>query len=120
MHHPILPATLLATAATALPNSVFFDRPTGAVNWYERYDCTSKCVETSAVCPNDKKYAGAKGSVEGMLTQGHGCWDRPDGVHSLGLTVDSGECCAHGRRDVLGRRRHGFREAIPRHWYLVR
>ena len=92
MHRSAVLTTLLATVATARPgNLVFPNRATGAVNWFERYDCQDPCVETSAVCPDRKKLVGIGNSVTGLLDQGSGCWDRPDGVHSLSVTVNNGE-----------------------------
>lgn len=85
-------ALLAATfAATAPTNTTLTERSgfTGAVNFYERWNCTNKCVE-EGYCPFNEEFKGMTGSEPNFIGWTSGCWNVPAGAHSLGLSISNG------------------------------
>lgn len=86
-------AVFAATFAAGAPtNTTLAERSksfTGAVNFYERWDCTNACVE-KGYCPFNMETKGMAGSESPFIGWSAGCWNVPSGAHSLGLSISNG------------------------------
>jgi hypothetical protein len=61
----------------------------GSINWFTRYDCQNPCVEIG-YCLSGQTSEGMSGSSDPWIGWDSGCWDRPDGAHSVALSVSNG------------------------------
>ena len=85
-----LVAALAALVAAAPPTTINPRANVEAsVNWFKRWDCRDDCVEIG-MCLSGQEYRGTGFSTSDWIGWDAGCWDRPDGIHSLALSVNNG------------------------------
>ncbi|KAK3058746.1 hypothetical protein LTR09_000311 [Extremus antarcticus] len=83
-------ATLVVAAPPANHTKPLETRSLDAsINWFERYDCQDKCVETG-MCLMGQTNNGMWPSDSDWIGWDSGCWDRPDGANSIALSVSNG------------------------------
>ncbi|KAK3696610.1 hypothetical protein LTR37_017863 [Vermiconidia calcicola] len=87
----ILPTLLAATLAVAAPtNNTLVKRDfQGSINWFKRWDCTNDCVEIG-MCLSGQTHRGTSDSRDPWIGWDSGCWDKPDGINSVAVSVDNG------------------------------
>lgn len=88
---PLLAAATLAVAAPTANHTLSLEKRgfQGSINWFARYDCKNPCVE-HGYCLSGQVSEGAEGSEDPWIGWDNGCFDRPEGIHSLALSVSNG------------------------------
>ena len=86
------PILALATLAVAAPSSIPLQSRSidASINFFTRYDCTNPCVENGMCLAGQTGEGFSALSDDDWVGWDSGCWDFPEGTHSLALSVNNG------------------------------
>ena len=90
LHSLLLTASLAAAVPTGNGTLEAAGTFQGSINFFKRWDCHNPCVEDGSCQPGQESQGLMPGSVDPLIAWGYGCLDRPDGVHSLALSISNG------------------------------